>query len=88
MAQLETPEARALRRLREMWPSIGGVWLANMTVPEDWRDGVLTLAVRHSALLRELRQSLELIREAVSKQMPEVPCTEIRLTISGGGAPR
>ena len=88
MAQLETPEARALRRLREMWPTVVGAWLANMTLPDSWRDGTLVLAVRHSALLRELQQSLELIRDTVNDKLPEVPCREVRLNISGGGASR
>ena len=86
MSQLETPEERALRTLRERWPEIAGAWLSRMTVPAEWRDGVLFLEVRHSALLRELRPSLELLREAVVNHF-DCPCTEVRLSIAGG-APR
>ena len=85
MACLESPESRILRKLREIWPSVAGAWISQMTVPAEWRaDGVLILEVRHSALLRELRPSLELIREAVNRQIQEGFCTEIKLTIGGG----
>ncbi len=55
-----------------------------MTYPDEWRGGTLTLAVRHSALLRELQQSLELIRNAVCREFPETLCNEVKLTIAGG----
>ena len=85
MAQLETPEIRALRSLREKWPEVAGAWISRMTFPGEWRDGVLILEVRHSALLRELKPSLELLREEVTRRF-DCPCREIRLFISGGGA--
>lgn len=87
MARLESPESRVLRKLREIWPSVAGAWISQMAVPAEWRaDGVLILEVRHSALLRELRPSLELIRGAVNRQMPDAVCSEIRLTIGGGSS--
>lgn len=85
MAQLETPEARALRALRERWPEVAGAWISKLTVPADWRDGVLVLEVRHSALLRELKPSLELLREAIGRRF-DCPCAEVRLSIAGGAA--
>ena len=87
MEQLETPEERALRNLREHWPEIAGTWISRMTVPAEWRDGVLVLEVRHNALLRELKPSLEILREAVTRRF-DCPCREVRLSIAGGaGAP-
>ena len=85
MARLETPEERSLRTLRECWPEVAGAWISRMTVPAEWRDGVLFLEVRHSALLRELKPSLEILREAVARRF-ECPCTEVRLSIAGGTA--
>lgn len=85
MAQLETPEMRALRSLREKWPEVAGAWMSRMTFPGEWRDGILILEVRHSALLRELQPSLELLREEISGRF-DCSCREIRLSISGGGA--
>ena len=88
MSQLETPEARALRTLRERWPEVAGAWISRITLPAEWKDGVLVLEVRHSALLRELKPSLELLREAVDRHSAECPCREVRLVIAGGPAAR
>lgn len=85
MAKLETPEARALRALRMRWPEVAGAWISRVTVPAEWRDGVLVLEVRHSALLRELKPSLELLREAIVRSS-DCPCAEVRLAIAGGTA--
>ena len=85
MAHLETPEMRALRSLRENWLAIAGAWMGRMTFPGEWRDGILVLEVRHSALLRELKPSLEFLRGEVNRRF-DCPCREIRLSISGGGS--
>lgn len=85
MAELETPEARALRTLRMRWPEVAGAWISRVTFPAEWSNGVLTLAVRHSALLRELKPSLELLCEAINRSS-DCPCAEVRLTIAGGAA--
>lgn len=84
MAQLEKPEERALRQLRAAWPKTAGEVISRFAVPAEWHDGILTIEVRHSALLRELKPSLELLREAIGKQIPDCACTEIRVSISGG----
>lgn len=83
MASLETPEARALRKLRDMWPQVAGEWISKVTVPGELHDGVLLLEVRHNALLRELKPSLELLLEAVNRYS-EYRCSEIKLTVAGG----
>ena len=85
MAQLESPEMRALRSLRERWTEVAGAWMSRMTFPGEWRDGVLILEVRHSALLRELKPSLELLREEIARRF-DCHCREIKLSISGCGA--
>ena len=85
MAGLETPEARALRTLRDRWPEVAGDWISKVAVPWELRDGVLVLNVRHNALLRELKPSLELLLEAVNRHS-EYRCREIRMTVAGGSA--
>ena len=84
MSGLGSPELLALQQLRLQWPEIAGRDFVRFALPSAWKDGVLTLEVRHSALLRELTPALELVREAVNRKFPEVPCTDIVLTISGG----
>ena len=84
MAGIEAPEVMALHRLRIKWPEIAGSAFSRFALPCAWKDGILTLEVRHSALLRELKPALEIIREAVKRHFPDVDCTEIALTISGG----
>ena len=84
MAGIEAPEVMALQKLRIKWPEIAGAAFSRFALPCTWKDGILTLEVRHSALLRELKPALEIIREAVKRHFPDVECTEIALTISGG----
>ena len=84
MAGIEAPEVRALQELRVKWPEIAGGAFSRFALPCSWKDGVLTPEVRHSALLRELRPSLEIIREAVKRHFPDADCREVALTISGG----
>lgn len=84
MSGLGSPELLALQQLRTQWPEIAGCDFSRFALPCAWKDGVLTLEVRHSALLRELTPSLELVREAVTKRFPDVPCSKIALTIAGG----
>ena len=84
MAGAAAPEVMALQQLRMQWPEIAGGAFSKFTLPGSWKDGVLTVEVRHSALLRELRPSLEIIREAVKRRFPNVDCSEVVLTISGG----
>jgi len=86
MTELESVETCRLCELRKNWTAIAGTTFAKMTYPAEWDDeGSLVLEVRHSALLRELQPSLELIRAAVAKHFPNAKCSAVRLTISGGG---
>jgi len=84
MAEVAAPEIMALQKLRMRWPEIAGGDLSRFAHPGAWKDGILTLEVRHSALLRELKPSLELIREAVNRNFPDAVCSEVVLTIAGG----
>ena len=86
MAALESPEKRILRTLREKWTETVGSSIAGLTEPLEWKDGVLFLEVRHSALLGELRPSLELLKNAINSKLADTAkCSELRLTIAGGG---
>ena len=84
MSGLGSPELLALQQLRTQWPEIAGCGFSRFALPGEWKDGILTLEVRHSALLRELTPSLELVRAAVNRHFPDVPCSKIVLTIAGG----
>lgn len=75
------PENGLLIGIRSRWPEIMGGQFARFTEPVALRNGVMTLKVRHSALLQELRESLDLIRERVNARMGREVCSAIRLTV-------
>ena len=67
------------------WRELVGEALSRMTSPGGMVDGRLALEVRHSALLRELNQVTEMIREKLNSEYGEDFCREIVLTASGTG---
>ena len=58
LAGIRRPENGVLVTLRANWNKLVGGGFARFTEPVSLRDGVLTLKVRHSALLMELQPSL------------------------------
>ena len=62
------------------WQELVGEALSRMTSPGGMVDGCLALEVRHSALLRELNQVTEMIREKINREYGEDFCREIVLT--------
>jgi len=88
MARLESPEARILRILRKDWAETAGPAISKLAEPLSWKDGTLTVEVRHSALLMELKPSLEFLKKAVNAKLADAECAEIKLVIAGGGRPR
>ena len=77
-------------KVEKAWQNIAGAQLARFASPDGFRDGVLTLAVRHSALIAELTPSLDLIRDKVNRVLGQDFCSEVRLVASGAsrGRPR
>ena len=81
LAGVRRPENGLLIRIRSRWPEIMGDQFARFTEPVALRNGVMTLKVRHSALLQELRESPDLIRARVNARMGADICSSIRFTV-------
>lgn len=81
LSRIRRPENGVLITLRGQWSSIVGTMFAKFCEPELLREGVLTLKVRHSALLAELRPSCDLIIKRVNSVIGEDTCKEIRLRV-------
>ena len=81
LGKIRRPENGTLIKLRSNWGKFSGSSFARFTQPESLQNGVLTLKVRHSALLLELQPSLDLLRENINRELGETLCKEIRLTV-------
>lgn len=81
MEKLRRPEEGSLLRLRSDWASVVGGSFARFCEPVSFREGVLTLRVRHSALLVELKPSADLILHRVNAILGQELCCEVRFTI-------
>ncbi len=86
-ASLADPEARYYAELDTHWTEIIGAQLAAFVKPGRFREGVLELEVRHSALIRELASSLDLIQKRVDEHLGGGVCRAVRLVPSGGARP-
>ncbi len=86
LTHINTPENSLFLQLSSRWPEIAGAQLARLTTPQKLEEGILFLEVRHSALLRELAPSLDLILKKIRSCFPENDlCREAKLVISGAG---
>lgn len=65
------------------WKEIIPGKLAACAKPARFREGVLSLEVRHSALIRELTPSLDLFLARIAAAVGEGECKEIRLVPAG-----
>ena len=81
LAKIRRPEQGQLIKLRTVWPQIVGGNFARFTEPSALRDGMLTIKVRHSALLMELQESKDLLRQRVNAQLGGEICSSVRLTV-------
>ena len=90
LEQFSSADTGVYLKLEKEWQRIAGAQLARFASPESFRDGVLTLSVRHSALIAELTPSLDLIRDKVNQALGQDLCTGVRLAASGAsrGRPR
>lgn len=79
LSRLRRPENSAFIQLRTHWNEIMVSGIARFTEPLSLKNGVLTLKVRHSALLMELQPSLDLILKRVQTKFDIV--TSIKLTV-------
>ena len=81
LEEISGRDKEMLVRLRRDWPRIIGGTFSRFCEPAVLREGVLTLKVRHSALLVELKPSCDLIRQKVNSVIGEEVCREIRLRV-------
>lgn len=81
LVKIRRPENGVLLTLRSKWGDIVGSMFAKFTEAESLKDGVLTLKVRHSALLVELNPSCDLIVKKVNEVMGEDTCTAVKLRV-------
>ena len=76
-------EVREFIRISTRWNEIIPGKLAACAQPARLQEGVLSLEVRHSALIRELAPSLDLFLARIAAAVGEGICKEIRLVPSG-----
>ena len=79
--RIRRPENGVLLKLRGEWGKVVGSMFAKFTEAESLKDGILTLKVRHSALLVELKPSCDLIAKRVNEVAGENTCKEVRLRV-------
>lgn len=77
------PEVSLFLQLECCWQEIAGEQFAVYAKPVRLRDGVLSLEVRHSSLIRELAPSLDLIKKRIDKRFGPQVCNLIKLIPSG-----
>jgi hypothetical protein len=81
LARIRRPENGMVIKLRSEWNSVVGNMFSRFTEPETLRDGILTLKVKHSALLVELKPSCDIICAKVNKILGNGSCKEVRLRV-------
>lgn len=83
LARTHSEGTGVLLLLRAQWHKAVGSMFAKLTEPGSFRDGILVLEVRHSALIGELSCSLDIIKSAVNRIIAPAVCHTIRLTVGG-----
>lgn len=81
LGRIRRPENGIIIRMKGQWSSIIGSMFSRFCEPESLRDGVLTLKVKHSALLVELKPSSDLICKKINTVFGENVCREVRLRV-------
>lgn len=83
-------EVRLRIKLEENWEAIAGRQLAALTKVAAFQNGELFVEVRHSAFLRELGGTEDLLLARVNEFLGGGVCRTIRFTAAGGNlyAPR
>ncbi len=80
-SEILSPDAADFAKLENKWSAIAGKTVAKLTKVVSCVDHVVTLGVRHSALVTELRPSLDLLKNQINQMLGEDFCREIRLTV-------
>ena len=80
---VSTKENAAYISLAANWEHLGGA-IAKLTTPGGFKDGVLLLEVRHSALLRELQNVAEIILPKLNEHYGSGTFKDIKLISAAG----
>ena len=80
LSSTKNKDGGTLVKLSSSWKEIMGAEFSRFTEPVALKDGVLTMSVRHSAFLVELKPSLDIFVAAINRVAGENVCREIRLT--------
>ncbi len=84
LRNLNSSEINNFITIDTRWNELVGAAFSRLAKPERLTGTTLVLEVRHSALLAELRPSLDLIRQRLTAELGPGIVNEIRLTIAGG----
>ena len=79
LTKIKPANIQRLEDLTNNWSLIVGEVISSLTVPETWNNNILTLSVRHSALIAELTPSLELVKAKIEEHYGANSCVEIKL---------
>jgi hypothetical protein len=79
LKKVKPANVQKLDELKNNWGQVVGEVISPLTTPESWNNGILTLSVRHSALIAELTPSLELVKKKIQEVYGENTCIEIQL---------
>ncbi len=82
LSKIRRKDNGSLLQIKSRWEELVGGGLARFAEPASLKEGVLTLHVRHSALIMELQPTLDLIRKRIDEKIGADICKDIRLTLA------
>ncbi len=80
-SELLSPDAADFAKLETQWEAVAGKTVAKLTKVVSCVDHVVILGVRHSAMVTELRPSLDLLKNRINQVFGADFCREVRLTV-------
>ncbi|MCQ2352746.1 MAG: DUF721 domain-containing protein [Victivallaceae bacterium] len=80
-SELLSPDAADFAKLETQWEAVAGKTVAKLTKVVGCVDHVVILGVRHSAMVTELRPSLDLLKNRINQVLGKDFCREVRLTV-------
>jgi hypothetical protein len=77
------PAGTGIAALRERWPEVAGEQIARHSAPlRRSRAGVLTIACSDGTWAQELSARHDMLIEGLRREVPDVPLTRLRFSIS------
>lgn len=80
-SELLSSDAADFAKLEMQWEAVAGKTVAKLTKVIGCTDHVVVLGVRHSAMVTELRPSLDLLKNRINQMLGKDFCREVRLTV-------